>query len=36
VVAPGTGRMACGESGPGRLAEVDELVAAVTAVLPRA
>ncbi len=36
IIAPGAGRMACGESGLGRLAEVDELVAAVSAVLPRA
>jgi phosphopantothenoylcysteine decarboxylase/phosphopantothenate--cysteine ligase len=36
IIAPGAGRMACGESGLGRLAEVDELVAALSAVLPRA
>lgn len=33
IVEPGSGRMACGETGPGRLAEVDELVAAVAAAL---
>ena len=32
-VGPSEGRMACGEFGPGRLAEVEEIVAAITAKL---
>jgi len=33
VVGPGAGEMACGEFGPGRMAEPEEIVAAIDAVL---
>jgi len=33
VVGPGTGRLACGAAGPGRMAESDEILAAATELL---
>jgi len=33
VVGPGTGRLACGDTGPGRMAEPDQILAAATELL---